>query len=102
MNVSLTIIGIIILLLGWNVSRKFKGILSTNDYRTYQWIGVQVLIMFFAIAYTIHGISFSDFLELPIDLTTLVTLVYFFGSIFVIVTLVATNNMVVAILAPAR
>ncbi|MCE7735294.1 MAG: hypothetical protein GPJ54_10480 [Candidatus Heimdallarchaeota archaeon] len=98
MNVGLTLIGVIILLISMNVSRKFKEILTANDYRSYQWLGVQILILFFAIAYTIHGVTLGDLIELPIDLTTLVTLVYFFGGIFVIVTMLATNNMIVAIL----
>lgn len=94
----MTVFGIVILLRAWIVSIKFKQILTINDYRSYQWLGVQILIVFFAIAYAVHGVTLGDFIELPIDLTTLVTLVYFFGSIFVIVTLLATNNMIVAIL----
>ena len=97
-NIGLTFFGILIILSAINISRKFKEILVINDYRTYQWLGVQVLMFFFIVAYFVHLISLANLFELPIDLTTLVTLVYFFGGVFVIVTLIATNNMIVWIL----
>lgn len=99
-NIGLTSLGILVLLRSINVSQKFKEILSINDYKTFQWFMVQVLMLFFTIAYFIHLVSLTDFFDVSdyIDLTTLVTLVYFFGGIFVIVTIIATNNMIVSIL----
>ena len=66
-NIGLTSLGILVILRSINVSRNFKEILSINDYKTFQWFLVQVLMLFFTIAYIIHLVSLTDFFELPID-----------------------------------
>ena len=98
LNISLTIIGIFALLVSFFLIRNFKEILRINDYNINQWNLVSLLVVFFGLAYSAHLIIVFNFVSPPFSILLLVSMVYFFGSVFVIVTMRTTNRMIQGIL----
>jgi hypothetical protein len=77
---------------------KFYKILKTNKFHSNKWILVISLIFLFIIGYVIHTLNVFNFFEFPVSPILLVSLIYFFGAVFVLITMQSTFTMVKSIL----
>jgi len=71
-------------------------LLRKRAYSRRRWYIVQILLFFFVIGYTVNMLALlgRDYLgDLGISAQTMVSLVYFFGGVFTIVTILAIRNM---------
>jgi hypothetical protein len=55
-------------------------------------------MFFFIVGYLVHILFYADIIELPVDSLFMTTLVYFFGAVFVIVTIDSISDTVTSIL----
>lgn len=73
------------------VALKFNKILISNKFSSKKWIIVIVLIFFFIFLYII---SIFNIFKSPIKVKPLMSLIYFFGALFVFITMRSTYSMV--------
>jgi len=90
--------GVILLISSIFKTLKFYNILKSNKFHSKKWVIVIVLIFFFVVGYLVHALNVFDFFELPINPILLVSLIYFFGAIFVFIAMRSTYSMVRTIL----
>jgi hypothetical protein len=95
-EIVLTVFGILILSSSIFTLALVMRLLRKRAYSRRRWIFVQILLFFFVIGYTINMLALlgRDYLgQLGVTAQTMVSLVYFFGGIFTIVTILAIRNM---------
>jgi hypothetical protein len=97
-TLALVFLGVILLLSSIITVFKFTKILSVNEYDKKQWLIITVLIVFFIAGYSIHALDVFKILSLPIDSALMVSLIYFFGAVFVIMAMRSTHSLVKSIL----
>lgn len=94
----LVVLGVLMLVLSINTVRKFMNVLKINEFPRNQWILIIVLIFFFVIGYTIHALDVFEVFSFPVDPALMVSLIYFFGAVFVIRAMLSTQALVKSIL----
>lgn len=94
----LVILGVFMLLSSIYTVFKFMEVLKVNEFEKNQWLIIIVLIFFFVIGYSIHALDVFNVFTFPVDPALMVSLIYFFGAVFVIKAMTSTKNMVKSIL----
>ena len=89
----LVILGVIMLFLSIYTVFKFMKILEINEFENKQWIVIIILILFFVIGYAIHALDVFEVFSFPVDPALMVSLIYFFGAVFVIRAMLSTDSL---------
>ncbi|MHA1952837.1 MAG: hypothetical protein ACW96U_02705 [Candidatus Heimdallarchaeaceae archaeon] len=95
-EIVLTVFGILILISTIVTLTFVMNLLRKRAYGRRRWVIVQILLFFFVIGYTVNMLALTGrdyLLQLGVTAQTMVSLVYFFGGVFTIVTIVAIRNM---------
>lgn len=94
----LVVFGVIMLLYSIYTVTKFMNVLKVNEYDNSQWILIIVLIFFFVVGYSIHALDVFNVFSFPVDPALMVSLIYFFGAVFVVRSMLSIKKMVKTIL----
>jgi len=94
----LVVLGVVMLLVSIYTVLKFMQVLKVNEFEKNQWYVIIVLIFFFVVGYTIHALDVFKVFSFPVDPALMVSLIYFFGAVFVIRAMISTEDMVKSIL----
>ena len=98
-GISLTVVGVLILISSITALSVVMRLLGRRAYSRRRWYIVQVMLFFFVVGYIINALEMMGFTIIPLENKLLiVSLVYFFGGIFTIVTILAIRNMLKDIL----
>ncbi len=94
----LVLAGIVLLISSLQFIRKITKILVVYEYKTSLWFVISVLVVGFIIGYLVHTFDVFNFFKMPINPALMVSLIYFFGAIFVFISLRTTQRLIKTIL----
>ncbi len=93
-GITLTAIGVLILISSITALTIVMRLLGRRAYSRRRWWIVQIMLFFFVVGYIINALEMMGFTIIPLENKLLiVSLVYFFGAIFTIVTILAIRTM---------
>lgn len=95
---GITVFGIIFLIFSIFIIMKYVHILSGNGYKTTRWNIVLLLIVFFIVSYSFQAAVLGNFIEKTIDPMIVISAVYFFGAVFVLILTRSFNSVVIEVL----
>lgn len=97
-GIVLTAVGVLILISTITTLAFVMRLLERRSFNRRRWIFVQLMLIFFVIGYIINALEISGITVFGLPGGLMVSLVYFFGAIFTIVTILAIRNMLQDIL----
>ena len=92
-GIILTAVGVIILITTITTLAFVMRLLGRRAFNRRRWIFVQLMLFFFVVGYIINALESSGYTVFGLPGGLMVALVYFFGGIFTLVTILAIRNM---------
>ena len=97
-GIVLTVLGVLILATSISLMVLIIKLLRKRQYGIKRWIIVTTLLFFFVVGYIINALEIMEIEIIPIPPILMVSLVYFFGAIFTLVTIWSIRTLISDIL----